>query len=103
MITQSTENGWAVYAAIPPPTKHQARRGRYINASEVVGAVKEGPVVLLVGNEGEGLRPFLKKLAKFCVSLEKGSGTHSSVDSLNVSFFFLSLSPITVQPSCDFG
>ena len=44
--------------------------------------------MLLVGNEGEGLRPFLKKLAKFCVSLEKGSGTDSLVDSLNVSFFF---------------
>ncbi|PUU74973.1 Alpha/beta knot methyltransferase [Tuber borchii] len=85
MITQSTENGWTVYAAIPPPTKNQARRDRYVYASEVTKAVKEGPVVLLVGSEGEGLRPFLKKLAKFCVSLDKGSGTDSLVDSLNVS------------------
>lgn len=86
MITQSTENGWTVYAAIPPPTKNQARRDRYVYASEVAKAVKEGPVVLLVGSEGEGLRPFLKKLAKFCVSLDKGSGTDNLVDSLNVSF-----------------
>ncbi|KAG0641200.1 Alpha/beta knot methyltransferase [Tuber brumale] len=85
MITQSTENGWTVYAAIPPPTKNQARRDRYVYASEVAKVVKEGPVVLLVGNEGEGLRPPLKKLAKFCVSLVKGSGTDSLVDSLNVS------------------
>ena len=42
--------------------------------------------MLLVGSEGEGLRPFLKKLAKFCVSLDKGSGTDNLVDSLNVSF-----------------
>lgn len=46
--------------------------------------------MLLVGSEGEGLRPLLKKLVKFCVSLDKGSGTDSLVDSLNVSFFFFS-------------
>ncbi|RPA98612.1 hypothetical protein L873DRAFT_1844117 [Choiromyces venosus 120613-1] len=85
MITESTENGWTVYAAIPPPTKNQARRDRYVYASEVGEAVKEGPVMLLMGSEGEGLRPFLKKLSKFCVSLDKGPGADSLVDSLNVS------------------
>ncbi|CUS08238.1 unnamed protein product, partial [Tuber aestivum] len=83
MITQSTENGWTVYAAIPPPTKNQARRDRYVHSSEVAEALREGPVVLLVGNEGDGLRPLLKKLAKFCVSLGKGSGAGGLVDSLN--------------------
>ena len=51
-MVQSAEAGWTFYAAVPPPTKNQARRDRYVFASEVGEAVKKGPVVLVLGNEG---------------------------------------------------
>lgn len=70
---------------MPPPTKNQARRDRYVFASEVGEAVKKGPVLLVLGGEGEGVRSFLKKHVAFCVSLDKGPGTDAVVDSLNVS------------------
>lgn len=50
----------------------------------MAGALRKGPVCLVLGSEGEGLRPFLKKLMKYCVSLDKGPGTEAVVDSLNV-------------------
>lgn len=85
LITSSIENGWTFYAAIPPPTKQQAKRDRYVFSLDVGKAVREGPVVLILGSEGDGLRPFLKKHVQYCVSLDKGPGTDALVDSLNVS------------------
>lgn len=84
MITASSENGWTFYAGVPPPTKNQERRDRYVWSSAVAGALRKGPVCLVLGSEGEGLRPFLKKFVKYCVSLDKGPGTEAIVDSLNV-------------------
>lgn len=85
LITSSIENGWAFYASVLPPTKQQAKRDRYVFSMDVGKAVKDGPVVLILGSEGDGLRPFLKKHVQYCVSLDKGPGTDALVDSLNVS------------------
>jgi tRNA G18 (ribose-2'-O)-methylase SpoU len=52
LIVQSAEAGWTFYAAVPPPTKNQARRDRYVLASEVGDEVKKGPTVLVLGSEG---------------------------------------------------
>lgn len=99
LITSSIENGWTFYAAVTPPTKQQAKRDRYVFSQDVGKAVRVGPVVLVLGSEGEGLRPFLKKHVQYCVSLDKGPGTDALVDSLNVSLTlppFQGLRPIDI-------
>lgn len=95
LITESVQDGWTFYAAVPPATKQQMRRERYVLASEVGGVLEKGPVVLVLGGEGEGLRPLLRKCAGRCVSLERAPGTDRIVDSLNVG---LALSLFVFRP-----
>lgn len=81
----SVENGWSFFAAVPPVTRQQERRDRYFVAAEVGGRLEEGPVCLVVGSEGEGLRMVVRRECEFCVGLERAVGTERVVDSLNVS------------------
>ncbi|RPB13353.1 hypothetical protein P167DRAFT_505207 [Morchella conica CCBAS932] len=85
VVQASVENGWSFFAAVPPVTKQQGRRDRYFVASEVGEKLLEGPVCLVVGSEGEGLRQVVKRECEFCVGLERAVGTERVVDSLNVS------------------
>lgn len=81
----SVENGWSFFAAVPPVTRQQERRDRYFVAAEVGSRLEEGPVCLVVGSEGEGLRMVVRRECEFCVGLERAVGTERVVDSLNVS------------------
>ena len=89
-VTQSKENGWKFYAAGPPPflgeepEPHLLKRLRYLEEPAVGSALIQGPCCAILGQEGDGLRPFLAKMANYKVGIKRGMGTDSVVDSLNV-------------------
>ncbi|KAI5853164.1 Alpha/beta knot methyltransferase [Morchella snyderi] len=88
VVQASAEHGWTFYAAVPPVTRQQERRAggsRYVVAGEVGRRLEEGPVALVVGGEGDGLRQVVRRECSFCVGLERAVGTERVVDSLNVS------------------
>lgn len=82
-LNGSKNNGWKFYAAVPPAAKGKITR--VLSESEVGGALLEGPCCLILGQEGEGLRPWLAKQANYQVGIAKGGDTDPMVDSLNVS------------------
>lgn len=87
---QSKENGWKFYAAGPPPFPNEEpepymlKRLRYIEETAVGLALTQGPCCAILGQEGDGLRPFLAKMADYKVGIKRAMGTDSVVDSLNV-------------------
>ncbi|KAL7271034.1 hypothetical protein RUND412_006229 [Rhizina undulata] len=84
-IKNSAENGWTFYAALPPQKDGQKKDGRYVLGSQVGEAVTKGPVVLVLGSEGEGLRQSLVKNVHYYISIDSAANTDKIVDSLNVS------------------
>ncbi|KAF8420839.1 Alpha/beta knot methyltransferase [Tirmania nivea] len=88
-LNGSKANGWKFYAAVPPVTKGdqkvQSKMARVLSESQVGRALFEGPCCLILGQEGEGLRPWLAKQANYQVGIAKGGDTDPMVDSLNVS------------------
>lgn len=90
-LTQSKENGWKFYAAVPPPAGPPPTGPlpkdfiRYIDESQVGEALTKAPCCLILGQEGEGLRPWLAKQADYKVGIARGEDTDPLVDSLNVS------------------
>lgn len=89
-MVQSKENGWKFYAAGPPPFPNEEpepymlKRLRYIEETAVGLALTQGPCCAILGQEGDGLRPFLAKMADYKVGIKRAMGTDSVVDSLNV-------------------
>jgi 21S rRNA (GM2251-2'-O)-methyltransferase len=82
-LLKSRKNGWKVFAACAP------KPGSSRPMIDSLGLEKQDPLlndpcILLVGNEGEGLRRSLRRAADFEVSIPNLSGS-DVVDSLNVS------------------
>ncbi|KAF8461897.1 Alpha/beta knot methyltransferase [Kalaharituber pfeilii] len=85
-LEQSKGNGWTFYAAVlPPPGSPAQTRFRYIDESQIGNALDEGPCCLILGQEGEGLRPWMAAQANYRVGISRGNNTSETVDSLNVS------------------
>lgn len=82
-LTDSKENGWKVYAAVPP-TGATRRREISIHEVEDRDPLSKDPCILLMGSEGEGLSRQLKSKADFEVNIPNMGDSHV-VDSLNVS------------------
>lgn len=82
-VTTSQENGWKVYAAVPPKADPSKRQVDTYDV-ETEDPLLESPCVLVLGNEGEGLTRQLKKAADVQVSIPNMGGS-KIVDSLNVS------------------
>ena len=97
-IKASQKNGWKFFAAVSPDSAVKPDPGR-LSISETgkknkaplafmdpAGFVAEHPTVLILGSEGEGIRPWLEKLSDGAVGLENARGAENKVvDSLNVS------------------
>merc|ERR1711939_434982 len=85
-IKTSKENGWHFLAAIAPEdtplVNNRVVIPEHDSAEE---SLKEKPMVLMLGNEGEGLRPRIARMANSTVSIQNIFGKHGAVDSLNVS------------------
>lgn len=85
-IKTSKENGWHFLAAIAPEdTPLINNRVLVPEHDPTEDILKEKPVVLMLGNEAEGLRPRIAKMANSTVSIQDAYGKHEAVDSLNVS------------------
>lgn len=91
------EQGWKFYAAGAVESKSTLKASRNSSPRKKVEdstdsslaeppatALKHHPCILMLGNEGEGLRPFLQKLAHCNVSIPSAR-SDGVVDSLNVS------------------
>jgi 21S rRNA (GM2251-2'-O)-methyltransferase len=91
LVKSSKKNGWRFFAAISPdavsaqPDSLGRNRGKMHLRTDVPSALSKGPVVLMLGSEGEGLRPHLQKLADGIASIKNARGENAGVDSLNVS------------------
>ncbi|SCU89431.1 LAFA_0E17986g1_1 [Lachancea sp. 'fantastica'] len=86
-VTKSqTEGGWT-FVASGTTKNNKFTDNKKLTANDLRGMLQEFPVVLVVGNEGVGVRTTLEMRSDFLVEIPQGRellGT-SSVDSLNVS------------------
>lgn len=85
-MERSQENGWLFVASGSATSEstlaHSMQKATVEQRPNQV--LKHHPLVLMMGNEGEGLRPFLQKQADFTVSIA-GARSDGLIDSLNVS------------------
>ena len=87
MIASSQEKGWKFFAAIPLPAKNnnQWRKHLTLDREEVKEALQNGPTVVVMGGEGDGIRDIVKKACDWQVSIGCAGDVDRGVDSLNVS------------------
>ncbi|KAK1771088.1 hypothetical protein QBC33DRAFT_444666 [Phialemonium atrogriseum] len=83
-LTESKENGWQVYAAVPGAAR--SRQHRQVDMHELadLDPLSKDPCILLMGSEGDGLSRQLRSKADVVVNIPNLSGSNV-VDSLNVS------------------
>jgi 21S rRNA (GM2251-2'-O)-methyltransferase len=85
-IKASQANGWHFLASISPEDLPLKRGQILIPEHETTEeSLKTKPMVLMMGNEGEGLRPRLARMADSSVTIQDATSKHDGVDSLNVS------------------
>jgi 21S rRNA (GM2251-2'-O)-methyltransferase len=83
-IADSKLAGWKVYAAVAPNPHKTSSLPVSMTTDELVNPLDRDPCILMLGNEGEGLRWNLRSKADVELSVQ-GSGMSGGVDSLNVS------------------
>ncbi|KAK3370248.1 hypothetical protein B0H63DRAFT_486574 [Podospora didyma] len=83
-LAESRENGWSVYAAVPPTARSKQDRHLDMHEVEDMDPLSKEPCILLIGSEGEGLSRLVKNKADYEVNIPNLSGS-AAVDSLNVS------------------
>jgi 21S rRNA (GM2251-2'-O)-methyltransferase len=84
-MRQSQENGWKFFAATSPDSRSvSGSEPKALELSTMNSALQEGPCVLLLGNEGEGIRPQLQRIVNGTVGVESARGPTQGLDSLNV-------------------
>jgi 21S rRNA (GM2251-2'-O)-methyltransferase len=83
-IQDSKAAGWKVYAAVAPSTNRTSGMPIALTTDELYNPLEQAPSILMLGNEGEGLRWNLRSKADVELSIE-GSKERGGVDSLNVS------------------
>lgn len=88
-VKTSRENGWKFFAADAPnderavPKRHA--KGNNARGLEYNGALLRHPCVLILGNEGAGIRDFMKSLVDGVVGIPNARPHIGDIDSLNVS------------------
>lgn len=83
-VIDSKAAGWKVYAAVAPSGKQEYVTPTSITTEELEDPLQESPCILMLGNEGEGLRWNLRSKADVEIGI-LGSGMTESVNSMNVS------------------
>ena len=88
-LLSSQANGWHISSAVPPDAEVRvatARRLQPAASRQTPDRILESkPMVLILGNEGEGVRPKLSRISDSFSSIQDAPGVHDGVDSLNVS------------------
>jgi 21S rRNA (GM2251-2'-O)-methyltransferase len=83
-IADSKLNGWKAYAAVAPSGKRDSSMPPSITTDDLDNPLADEPCILMLGNEGEGLRWNLRSKADIELAIQ-GSTNAGGVDSLNVS------------------
>ncbi len=83
-IEDSKRHGWKIFAAVAPNTNHAPGGPVKLTTDDLYNPLHDAPSILMLGNEGEGLRWNLRSKADVEVSIP-GSTSRAGVDSLNVS------------------
>jgi 21S rRNA (GM2251-2'-O)-methyltransferase len=84
-MRKSQENGWKFFAATSPDSRSvSGSEPRVLELSMMNSALQEGPCVLLLGSEGEGIRPQLQRIVNGTVGIESARVSTQGLDSLNV-------------------
>jgi 21S rRNA (GM2251-2'-O)-methyltransferase len=85
-ITTSKANGWHFAAAVSPEDVPLVNRPEIVPEHDIdADGLKQKPVVIMLGNEGEGLRPRIARMANSCLTVQDAVNQHAGVESLNVS------------------
>jgi len=100
-IADSQKAGWKIYAAVAPGNRDPNMPTTLsTNRLEHQDPLSTHPCILMLGNEGEGLRSKLVHKADFGVTI-RGSPYRYSVDSLNVNVAAGILCSSFVNPTMD--
>jgi tRNA G18 (ribose-2'-O)-methylase SpoU len=84
-MRKSQENGWKFFAATSPDSRSvSGSEPKALELSMMNSALQEGQCVLLLGSEGEGIRPQLQRIVNGTVGIESARGSTQGLDSLNV-------------------
>ena len=83
-INKSQENGWRFVGAMPESYSSLKLKGGLEIVRSPPASVSECPTVLVLGSEGEGVRPKIARLLDGTVSIGTPA-QHPGIDSLNVS------------------
>ncbi|EXJ88824.1 hypothetical protein A1O3_01888 [Capronia epimyces CBS 606.96] len=85
----SRENGWRFFGADAPdserPLLNHYAKGKNVRTLGFEGALLRHPCVLVLGNEGTGIRDFMKSLVDGVVGIPNARPQIGDIDSLNVS------------------
>ena len=88
-LRSSQENGWHIATAMASDAQIWVpgnRRPRPASSKATPDRILDfKPTILVLGNEGDGVRPKLSKLSDSYLSIQDAPGAHSGLDSLNVS------------------
>ena len=85
-VDESQKRGWKFHAAVAPSANARVNKKRpYYSTSSMECPAIQGPTVLMLGGEGEGLRLNLRKKADYLAGVEGHNIGKGGVDSLNVS------------------
>ena len=83
-VDKAQANGWKFYAAAA--SQHKAmKKQKIVTTSNVGFPVRDGPCVIMLGSEGEGLRLTLLSKANYLLTIKGQRSDQGGVDSLNVS------------------
>lgn len=88
LLNLSKNNGWEVYAAVAPPdldNPQTKQDRRYLFATQLSKPLLGSPCLLLLGEEGAGLRRDLVQKADHLISIGGPRRGQAGLDSLNVS------------------
>ena len=87
-VEASRTNGWSMYAAVAPPdasSLSSTSRQPHVFSSKLSEPLENGPCLLMLGSEGDGLRRDLVRKASYLLSIGGERSGQGGVDSLNVS------------------
>lgn len=104
-VRESQRNGWHFVAAVAPERVRGShrRRGKDETEASPPHALTSAPTVLMLGNEGTGLREHLERLADSRLSILDAQHRHDGVDSLNVSVAAAILMRDLLRPTLEPG
>ncbi|RMZ85351.1 hypothetical protein DV737_g840, partial [Chaetothyriales sp. CBS 132003] len=88
-LESSQDNGWHISTAVAPDAEVRvagSRRPQTAASRQTRERILESqPTILILGNEGTGVRQKLMRLSDSFISIQDAPGMHEGIDSLNVS------------------